>query len=388
MRLMVASVLGMIMFGAVQVILPVSLDALGSDLNLNFEQRGSLVALRMGALTICLLAVGYFGERSGKRHVLFWGLVVIGVSQVMIARGAGYPQLQVAMVVAGLGFGVFEALVNPLVAQLHPSNSARALNIINGLFSVGLVAGALAAGELLQAGHSWRLGFWYWTLPPLICAVLYMTRRYPPLPVQIEGHTQVQEIRRFARTPLFWVLVGCMVLGGGCEGGLTSWSPNFVAEELGASARAGAWTTILYGAFMAVGRFASGSLLARMRPATLMASSAVLCALATGALAFAHTLWSAYVLFALGGLFVACFWPTLLSMGSDHISCGSTTLFALLGAAGVTGCTLVPWTIGVLGDIVGLRGAVMVLPAALTGVVVLLFVATRMVKHEHQAPAG
>lgn len=388
MRLMVASVLGMVMFGAVQVALPVCLDALGTDLGLNFEQRGALVALRMAALTACLLAVGYFGERSGKQHVLFWGIGVIAASQVLIARAPDYRQLQVAMVVAGLGFGVFEALVNPLVAQLHPRSSAKALNIINGLFSVGLVAGALSTGELLQAGYSWRLGFWYWAVPPMVCALLYMTRRYPPLPVQMHDRTQTQEIKRFLCTPLFWVLVGCMILGGGCEGGLTSWAANFVSEELDASARAGALTTILYGAFMAIGRFAAGSLVSRIRPVTLMIVSAVLCGAATWALAFAPTLGVTYVLFSLGGLFVACFWPTLLAVASDSISRGSTTLFSLLGAAGVAGCTLVPWAIGALGDIVGLRGAVMVLPAVLAGLVVLLTVAARMVRQEHIAPSA
>ena len=381
-RLMVASILGMIMFGAVQVALPVCLDALGRDLDLNFEQRGTLIALRMAALTACLLLVGYFGERSGKHHVLFWGLGVIAASQVMIARAESYPRLQLAMVAAGLGFGVFEALINPLIAQLHPHNSARALNLINGLFSVGLVAGALSTGELLQAGYSWRLPFWWWAVPPVVCAVLYMTPRYPPLPPRVEGRTQVQEMKGFLSTPLFWVLAGAMVLGGGCEGGLTSWAPNFVAEELDASARAGAWTTILYGSFMALGRFGAGALVTRMRPVTMMILSALLCGVVTLGLAFAPTLWSTYVLFSLGGLFVACFWPTLLSVASDHICRGSTALFALLGGAGVSGCVIVPWAIGALGDLVGLRGAVLVLPAAMAGLMVLLAVISRLTRRE------
>jgi len=379
---MAASVLGMIMFGAVQVGLPVCLDALGRDLDLSFEQRGTLIALRMAALTTCLLVVGYFGERSGKHHVLFWGLAGIALSQVMIARSGDYSRLQLSMVVAGLGFGVFEALINPLVAQLHPRNSARALNLINGLFSVGLVAGALSTGELLQAGYSWRIPFWWWAGPPLVCAVLYMTRRYPPLPPRVQDRTQGQEVRRFLSTPLFWVLVGAMLLGGGCEGGLTSWAPNFVAEELDASARAGAWTTILYGAFMALGRFAAGSLLTRMRPVTLMILSAVLCGLTTAGLALAPTLWSTYILFSLGGLFVACFWPTLLSVASDHISQGSTALFSLLGAAGVSGCVVIPWAIGALGDLVGLRGAVLVLPGAMLGLLALLAAVSHLTRHE------
>lgn len=387
-RLMLASVLGMVMFGAVQVAPAVCLDALGRDLHLNFEQRGALMALRMVGLTACLLVVGHFGERRGKHHILFAGLMVIALSQVLVAHAADYPQLLVAMLIAGLGYGVFEALVNPLVAQLNPQHSARALNLINGLFSVGLVVGSLSAGELLQAGYSWRLPFLLWAVPPLVCAVLYLTPHYPTPAQHREPLHPPLGVRQFVRLPLFWVLVAGMILGGGTEAGLTSWAPNLAAQALGASAREGAWTTILYGTFMAIGRFASGLLVPRLRPLCLMMLSAVLCGVVTCALAYVPMLWGAYALFALGGLFVACFWPTLLAVASDHISRGSTSLFSLLGAAGVTGCVVVPWAIGALGDIVGLRGAILVLPVCMALLVALLLVGARFMAHRHTTDAG
>jgi fucose permease len=372
-RLMWASVVCMIMFGAVLAVPPVCLDALGRELGINYEERGFLITVRMAALIASLLVVGYIGEGSRKRHFLFWGLAAIGLSQMMGARAAGYTSLLGAMVVSGLGKGVVEALVNPLVAQLNPARSARALNIINGLFSVGLVVGALSAGELLEAGHSWRLPFWLWVLPPMISAMLYMTPRYPApsAPVTAAGLSEGR-VRRFLRTPLFWVLCLAMVMGGGCEAGLTSWAPNFTADVLGASARGGAWTTAFYGAAMALGRFASGALLARFTPVRLMVISAVACGVATLALTFVQGIVGAYVLFALGGLFVACFWPTLLSVASDHISTGSTSLFSLLAAAGVSGCVLFPWAIGALGDLLGLRVAVLVLPTSMALLLVML----------------
>jgi fucose permease len=387
-RLMLASVLGMVMFGAVQVAPAVCLDTLGRELHLNFEQRGTLLALRMAALTVCLLVVGHFGDRRGRHHIVFWGLLVIALSQVLVARSHSYHHLLIAMLVSGLGYGVFEALINPLVAQLNPQHSARALNILNGLFSVGLVAGALSTGELLQAGYSWRLPFLLWTVPPVICAVLYMTPRYPAPPHAAEDPASAPPVRHFLSLPLFWVLVVAMILGGGTEAGLTSWAPNLAAQALGASAREGAWTTVLYGTFMAIGRFLSGLLVTRMRPVNLMLLSAALCGAATCALAFVPMLWGAYVLFALGGLFVACFWPTLLAVASDHISRGSTSLFSLLGAAGVTGCVLVPWVIGALGDVVGLRGAILVLPVCMALLVVLLPVAARLMARRRPEDAG
>jgi len=374
-RLMSASVLCMIMFGAVLVVLPVCLDTIGEELGINFESRGLLTSVRMAALICSLLVIGRVGEGQYKRRYLFWGLMAIGAAQAWGALAGGYTALMAAMVLSGLGKGAVEALVNPLVAQLHPNDSARALNLINGVFSVGLVTGALSAGQLLETGHSWRVPFWLWVVPPMVCAVLFYTRRYPRPPAAEAGsddEAALHSVRHFLRLPLFWLLVVAMVMGGGCEAGLTSWAPNFAQKVLNATPLGGAWMTAFYGAAMAVGRFASGMIVRRLTAQWLMVLSAVLCAVATLGLTFVPTVNMAYVLFALGGLFVACFWPTLLSVASDHISTGSTSLFSLLAAAGVGGCVVFPWAIGRLGDAFGLRIGMLVLPASMVILLVML----------------
>jgi len=375
-RLMAASALAMIVFGAGVAIPSVCLETIGREFGLNFEQRGLLTTARMAALMASLLAVGYLGERGGWRHFLFWGLVLIGGSQAAIARATGYAALLGAQAVAGLGKGAMEALVNPLVARLSPRGPARALNVINGLFSVGLVLAALTTGEILEGSGSWRLAFWLWVPPAFLCAGLYLTRRYPAAPVT---HGETGRLRRFLADPLFWLLFVGMVLGGGCEAGLTSWAPNFVEYELRASARSGAGSIALYGAFMAAGRFASAALVARVTPVRLMTASAAACALVTLGLYSVESLWGAWALFALGGLFVACFWPTILAVASDNIAAGSASLFALLAAAGIAGCVIFPWAIGALGDAFGLRGGLLLLPGSMVLQVLVLAATSRSI---------
>lgn len=376
-RLMAASVLCMILFGAVLVVLPVCQDAIGEQLHINLEHRGLLTSVRMAALICSLLIIGRFGEGRNKRYFLSAGLLAIAAAQAWAAVSSGYGILMAAMVLSGLGKGAVEALVNPLVAQLHPKTSARALNIINGVFSVGLVTGALSAGQLLQTGHSWRVPFWLWVIPPIVCAGMFFTRRYPQQerPSDTAAHEDdvpLHSVGRFLKLPLFWLLVVAMVLGGGCEAGLTSWAPNFAQKALNATPLGGAWMSAFYGAAMALGRFASGGIVGRTGAVRLMIISTVLCAVATLGLTFVRTVDTAYVLFALGGLFVACFWPTLLSVASDHISTGSTSLFSLLAAAGVGGCVIFPWAIGRLGDVFGLRLGMLVLPVSMVLLLAML----------------
>lgn len=385
-RLMIASLLGMTMLGAVQVLPAVALETMGENLGLDFQQKGLMFSLRILTAIPALLLIGHYAERPYKRHILFWGLMALVLGQILTAEAIAYGPLLSAMAISGVGFGVVEAIVAPLVAQLYPSRSAWALNIINGVFALGMVVGALSAGELLQAGYGWRISFWLWILPPTVCAFLYMTPRYPTPSPHADSFHVTPDVKGFLASPLFWLLSAGMILAGGCEAGLTSWAPNFVAEELGASARGGAWTTILYGSLMAVGRFGTGALVTRIKPFRLMVVSAVLCGMVMLGLYFVSTLMTAWVLFALGGLFVACFWPTLLAMASDHISIGSTSLFSLMAAAGVLGAVVVPWAIGALGNLSGLRAGIMMLPVLMAAMIVVLLVASRYMQRNSSAP--
>lgn len=377
-RLQVACNLSMVVFAASIAVPSVCLPDIGGEFGLSLADRGLAASLRTGALLAALLASGYLADRYGKGRFLSVGMLLTALGTAGTAMAGRFASLLGAQAVAGLGTGSMEALVNPLVAELHPESPARPLNITNGLFSVGLVIASLLAGEMLQAGLPWRMTPWVWVAPPIIAAALFATRRYPG---PLHGQT-ADRGTAFLRQRLFWMLMAAMVLAGGAEAGMTFWGASFMEQELGASVRTGAVTLAFYGACMAAGRFASGGLVARVGSLSLTTGSAAACALSTAGLCFTHAPLGAWVLFGLGGLFVACFWPTLLSVASDHIATGSTSLFSLLAAAGVSGCVIVPWAIGRLADAFDLRTAVLIHPALMVLLIAVLVVAMRLIGRE------
>lgn len=379
-RLSLASGAAMVVFGGCVAVGPACLPRIGEELRLSFAQRGFIESALMGALLVSLLLVGHFAELKGKRPFLVTGMAVMAAGVAAVARSPGYLALLVSNGLVGSGKGAMEALVNPLVAELDPATAPRRLNLINGLFSVGVVVAALSAGQMLQAGLSWRSVYALWIIPAAVVAWLFSARGYPrPQRLSPGGTATENPALRFLRMPLFWVLVVGMAMGGGAEAGMTFWGANFTAHEFGASDRAGAFTVALFGAFMALGRFATGWLVSRVRPLLLMQVSAATCALATAGLYFVQGLYGAWALYALGGLFVACFWPTLLAVAAQEIESGSSTLFALLAAAGIAGCVILPGAIGAIGDAAGLRAGSLMLPLSMLLEGAALLVAARMV---------
>ncbi|MDH7570431.1 MAG: hypothetical protein QHJ73_12695, partial [Armatimonadota bacterium] len=188
-------------------------------------------------------------------------------------------------------------------------------------------------------------------------------RRYPP-PIPAEAGSTFS-CRPVRATRAFWALMAAMVCAGGCEAGMSFWGSNFAEEEFGATSRGGAGTVALFGGFMALGRVGSGVLVTRVSPLRLMLASAAACGVATAGLGVAQSLTAAWFLFSLGGLFVACFWPTLLAVGAGQVGVRSSADFGLLAAAGITGCMLFPWGIGVIADSAGMRAGVLLLPVSM-----------------------
>jgi FHS family L-fucose permease-like MFS transporter len=330
----------------------------------------------MTVLLLAILPIGHLSDSLGKARFLIGGLLLVAAGLGGTALAPSWGVLLVAQAVTGLGTAPLEALINPLIADLHPRSPARALNLVNAIFPLGMIGAALLSGEMLEAGSSWRATLALWAPALVVGAALFATRRYPR-PVHEGGASAGIG---FVRLPLFWLLMAAMLIGGGCEAGMMVWGPSFLARELGATARAGAMTVVFFGASMALGRVASGALVGRMDPILLTIASAVLGALATAGLGAVGSASAAWVLFGLGGLFVACFWPTILAIAAERVRSGSMVMFSLLAVAGIAGFALFPWVIGAIGDAAGLRVAVGLLPASMAAQAVLLLVVHRLAR--------
>lgn len=369
-RLEIAGWLAMFVYAAATQAPAMCLVQIGEEFDLDLAGRGLITSLRTVALLVALLAAGHFAGRFGKALFLVLGLALVSAGIGGTTVAIGYIMLVVAQMVLGAGNGMMEALVNPLIAELRPKDAARALNVTHALYPVGLVACALLAGEMLERGYPWRATVGIWLPVGVLSCVLFATRRYPE--PRHSSNSDGPGGMGFLRRKAFWALMVAMVLAGGSEVGLTTWAPSFLEQELGASARGGALTIIFFGAAMALGRFASGWVLRRVGSITLTAVSAVLCALSMLAFGQAREPLVAVGFAGFAGLTVACFWPTLLAIATEVLDDASTAMLALLAAAGIAGCALFPWVLGVLGDAFSLRAGLVLLPVAMMALALVM----------------
>jgi len=357
-----ASWLSFVIFAISSTLVSVSLKRIGEDLGIDFDQRGALASWRACALVAAALASGLLADRLGRRWLLTGAMVAMAFGLFWTGRVSTYAGLVAGLVFVGLGLGCLEALVSPLVAEMHPGDVTRHMGVLHGFYPVGIVLSSVPVGWALDHGLAWQVPFAGAAVPALAIGLMFLLARYPSSSAgRQSGPLRLRDI---LRNPVFWALAGAMLFGAGCEGGLFYWCANFVQVEYNMDALAGATAIALYSLAMVVARFGIGGLSRRVRMQPLMLGLTGFGALFSALLAALHSPAASFALVGVGGMCVAFLWPGVLALGAQKIATGSSTLFALLAVSGIAGFGLVPHAMGIVAEAHGLRAGMAVVAAA------------------------
>mgnify|MGYP006268521851 CR=1 FL=1 len=371
--------LGMFTYASSIVLTPIILLRIAAELEFGLARGGGIEAVRAGFLMAILVASGLAARRFGKIRSLAAGALILSAGLFGYAAAPSYLVVLGAVVLVGLGGGVLEALLNPLIQDAHPEDSGRYLNLVNAFFSVGIVVTVLVLGDLLTRGVSWRLLTAGLGLVSAACGLgfLLLRHREPNPERDPAAHGVRGQVRRILSQRRFWLFAVAMFCGGGAEGAFTFWSASYAQLNLDALARGGAFATAAFSSGMVIGRLASGHFVKQNQLHVLIISSALLgVAASLGAWAVSGLAAFMLVVFA-AGLTIACFWPSIQSHAADELQVDATMLFILLSVGGIPGFGLASWIMGIIAERSDLRTSLLVIPVLLAGLALVMLLSRR-----------
>ena len=237
-RLDVASWGGFMIFATSGVVTPICLPEIAKTLSISLAESGGLETARLLLLLVVLILSGILARTWGKKHLLTWGQYLTALGLLLISYADTYPLLLMSLMVVGIGGGFTEALINPLVVDLHPKTPGKYLNITNAFYPIGVMVAALLFGELLTLGYSWRIAFRIAAAGALGMGIWFHLSRFPaPSPDQ---RSSIRLIAQILKIPKFWFFGMALFLGAGVEAAFTFWSRSYVEVYLRDMPRAGA----------------------------------------------------------------------------------------------------------------------------------------------------
>jgi len=127
------------------------------------------------------------------------------------AQSTAYLLLYIGTFVFALANGTLEAVANPLVSTLFPSNRTHYLNILHASWPAGLVVGGLIGwilGEGMQV--SWKVQLALFLVPTALYGLAFMGQHFPKSEASMKGLSVGEMMRDVG---ILGALVACALLG-------------------------------------------------------------------------------------------------------------------------------------------------------------------------------
>lgn len=338
------------------------LPVLGEQWGLSNGTLGMVGPAGVVGSVVTVLAVGGVAGRIDTRRFFVGGLAVTTVAIVGMGLAPFFVSYLGFLVVRGLGTGAVRALDRPMLSHFYPHARGRVFNLYDLAWSVGAAAGPAVMTVAIARGD-WRLAYYALAVAfgALTAAVLLLDRPAD----SAESPLALGDALALLRTPAIAATAVGLALHTGLEGAMFLWLPTFGADIAGfATGRA----NLLLSAFVIAyipGRLLYSAITERVGYARLIVALELLIApvflwtffLAEGLATFAGV--------AVLGALVSGVFPTLVAFATDAAPEYSGPINAISMATASVSISMVPWVMGGLSDVYGIRQA-MWLPLVLT----------------------
>lgn len=327
---------------------------------------GSLIALPTAGLV-----VGRIGTANAVRAA---GLAaaVAGVGVALSLMAESIPGTAVALFFFGIGIGLWDVSQNIEGADVEHRLGRTIMPQFHAAFSGGAFLGALIGAGLSNLGVG--LPAHLLVIAAVVAVLTAVAPRYflPHLPAAAPLAGEAKEPKggsawRDGRT----LLIGVVVLGATLtEGAGNDWIAKAVVDGLGASQSTGA---LLFAAFvlaMTAMRFFGGRAIDVYGRVAVLRASMAAAAAGLGLFVFAGNIWLATAGAALWGVGAALAFPVGMSAAADDPKHAAARV-SVVSTVGYVAFLAGPPLLGYLGDVTGIRLALLAIGVPILGALLL-----------------
>lgn len=286
------------------------------------------ISVFIGSPLCDYLGMGRLLGLSCASFIVGLGMIVSAPHFITPGTGTALALLYASWFVAGLGRGLVEAVINPLVATLYPDEKTHKLNVLHAWWPGGIIIGGVTA--YLLRSLPWEARLATFAIPALIFGYMLIGEKFPPTE-RVQAGVSAGEMIREAFKPLFIVWFLMMFLTAGMELAPGQWVEAMLTRMVHFH---GIWILIYGSALMFVFRHFAGPLAHKFSPVGLMWLSSLLAGLGLLAISFANSPVTALVAATIWYVGVCYMWPTMLGVTSERFPRGGALLIGLMGCAG------------------------------------------------------
>ncbi len=319
-----------------------SAEMIGAILGIPF--LGFAMTIAIGSPLLDVIGMGLLLPLAGVCLAL--GNLIMVFSEDLAAGAEVYSVLWGGALVIGIGWGLVETVINPLMTSLYPDEKTARLNTLHAWWPGGLVIGGLLGVAMAKAGFGWQAKLALVALPGIAVAVLCAGVKFPPTERAAAGVSMRQMFRELAN-PMFVVLFLSMFLTAASELAPGQWVDFALSRTVHMP---GILLLVYVSALMFVMRHFAGPLVHKLSSTGLLWASCLMASLGLLSLGVANSPVTGLLAATLWGTGVCYMWPTMLATASERFPRGGALLMGLMGTAGTLSIQFVLPMMGAIYD--------------------------------------
>ena len=305
---------------------------------------GFAATIAVGSPLLDYIGMGLLLPMAGVCFTI--GALVMMFAGSLSAGGGVYNVIWIGALVTGVGWGLVETVVNPLIASLYPEEKTGKLNSLHAWWPGGLVIGGLLGVAMSAIGLGWQIKLAVVILPAVAVVALCVGVRFPPTERAAAG-VSMGEMFRELLNPLFIVLFASMFLTAASELAPGQWVDFALSRTVHMP---GILLLVYVSALMFVMRHFAGPLVHKLSPIGLLWCSCAMASLGLVALSAANSPVMGMLAATVWGTGVCYMWPTMLATSSERFPRGGALLMGLMGTAGTLSIRFVLPMMGAIYD--------------------------------------
>ncbi|WP_350289332.1 MFS transporter [uncultured Croceitalea sp.] len=312
---------------------------------LTLEQIGWAFTPAFWGFTIAMIIGGPLVDSLGIKKITWIAFITHAIGIVWTIFAKDQTSLFTATLFVGIGNGMVEAALNPMIASMYTDNKTKMLNRFHVWFPGGIVIGSLVGWLVMDVmGLGWQVMVGVLFIPLIIYGFMFLGQNFPVTERVQMGISNNKMIASLGK-PLFIFMVLCMFLTAASELGTTQRIESLLKESVAVPLLVLAFIN----GIMALGRAFAGKVIHKLQPAGMLLFSAIftfiglwLLTITSGGMTFV-----AAAVFAVG---VTFFWPTMLGFVAEYLPQTGALGLSIMGGAGMLSVSVVLPIMGNLMD--------------------------------------
>lgn len=300
---------------------------------------------------ICIWWVDRLGYRRAMvmaHSFVFVGLICMATLPFLLP--IPYIGLIVATLFNGIGGGLIEVVVSPVVEAIPKGRKASSMSFLHSCYCWGAVLAIVVSTIFfsLFGIENWPILTFVWALVPLLNGLWFIRLPIATLPQQ--GKDAMVPYKLFLQQG-FILFVLMMVMAGASEQAMIQWTSLFVEAGLNVSKTVGDLLgSCSFLVLMGVARVLFGMKKNLDHIEKMLFMTSLLCVFSYCLVVFAPNPVLSLIGCGICGFSVGIMWPASLSLSSLNFPKGGAGMFAILALAGDLGCSLGPSVVGFVSD--------------------------------------